>query len=191
MDQMNEFHIQMLASPQWAEMLKRDLLPWVTSVAGLGDDVLEVGPGPGLTTDLLRQLTARLTVVELDPSLATKLSDRLAGTNVVVVYANAAELKFPDARFSAVACFGVLHHVPSVAVQDEIFSELFRVLRKGGALVGSDGYDDERTRAHHVDDLFVPLNPEVLPDRLNVVGFSDVRIERGDYDFRFHGLKPL
>jgi len=34
-------------------MLERDLLPWVASVTDLGDDVLEVGPGPGLTTELL------------------------------------------------------------------------------------------------------------------------------------------
>ena len=51
---MNESHIEILSSPRWAEMLERDLLPWVDSVADLGDDVLEIGPGPGLTTDLLR-----------------------------------------------------------------------------------------------------------------------------------------
>jgi hypothetical protein len=36
-------------------MLAKDLLPWVSSVADLGADVLEIGPGPGLTTDLLRK----------------------------------------------------------------------------------------------------------------------------------------
>ena len=47
---MNKEHLERLSSPEWAEMLQRDLLPWVTSAADLGDDVLEVGPGPGLTT---------------------------------------------------------------------------------------------------------------------------------------------
>ena len=70
---MNEYHLRMLSSPRWAEMLERDLLPWVASVADLGDDVLEVGPGPGLTSDLLRQRTARLTAVEIDPALALSL----------------------------------------------------------------------------------------------------------------------
>lgn len=58
---MNEYHLEMLSSPKWAEMLERDLLPWIVSVGELGEDVLEIGPGPGLTTDLLRKRTARLT----------------------------------------------------------------------------------------------------------------------------------
>ena len=43
---MNEMHLQFLASPEWAQMLETDLLPWVESVGDLGDDVLEVGPVP-------------------------------------------------------------------------------------------------------------------------------------------------
>jgi SAM-dependent methyltransferase len=190
MDHVNEFHMQILASPLWAEMLERDLLPWVSSVAVLGDDVLEVGPGPGLTTDLLRQRTAWLTAVEVDRTMAERLADRLAGSNVEVVNASATAMAIPDGRFSAAACFGVLHHVPSVDAQNEIFRELLRVLQPGGSLVASDGYDDDRTRKGHVDDVFVPLNPETLSGRLRDAGFIDVTIERGVYDFRFHARKP-
>jgi SAM-dependent methyltransferase len=187
---MNKFHLEMLSSPQWAEMLERDLLPWVTAVVDLGDDVLEVGPGPGLTTDLLRQRTTRLTAVEIDPELAKSLATRLSGTNVVVINGNAAEMQFPEGRFSATACFGVLHHVPSADIQDHIFAEILRVLRPGGALVASDGFDNEATRLRHADDLFVPLDPQVLPDRLSAIGFAEIDIEPGEYDFRFVARKP-
>ncbi|HEY5394353.1 MAG TPA: class I SAM-dependent methyltransferase [Trebonia sp.] len=175
---MNESHLQLLASPRWAAMLERDLLPWVESVADLGDDVLEVGPGPGLTTDLLRQRTARLTAVEFDPALAAALAGRLAGGNVAVINGDAARLGFPDGRFSAAACFAVLHHVPAAVIQDQIFAELFRVLQPDGALIASDAYDNEGTRLHHVDDVFVPLDPQTLPDRLGAAGFTDIGIER-------------
>src|SRR5579871_4478076 len=93
---MNKRHLETLSSPRWAQLLEQDLLPWVDSVADLGDDVLEIGPGPGLTTDLLRARTARLTAVEIDPTLAAKLADRLAGTNVEVINGNAADTGFPD-----------------------------------------------------------------------------------------------
>src|ERR1700726_4271289 len=108
---MNKYHLEMLSSPKWAEMLERDLLPWIASVGELGEDVLEIGPGPGLTTDLLRTRTARLTAVEIDSDLAGDLAQRLAGTNVEVVNRSADQTGFAAARFSSAACFGVLHHV--------------------------------------------------------------------------------
>jgi len=49
----NENHLRMMANPRWAQMLRQPVLPWLESVGGLGDDGLEIGPGPGLTTELL------------------------------------------------------------------------------------------------------------------------------------------
>jgi 16S rRNA A1518/A1519 N6-dimethyltransferase RsmA/KsgA/DIM1 with predicted DNA glycosylase/AP lyase activity len=40
-------------------------------------DEQEVGPGPGLATDILRRLVARVTAAELDSELAGKLAARL------------------------------------------------------------------------------------------------------------------
>jgi len=78
----NEAHLRILSSEEWAETLQVEMLPWVVEAGDLGDDVLELGPGPGLTTDLLRQRVRNLTAVEIDPALATALRDRLAGSNV-------------------------------------------------------------------------------------------------------------
>jgi len=187
---MNQEHLDILSSPRWTEMLTQDMLPWLDTTAELGDDLLEIGPGPGLTTDLLRQRVAHLTAVEIDPVLAATLGERLRGTNVTVVNADASDLDFPDRTFSGAACFAVLHHVPSYEIQQSIFEEIFRVLRPGAALVASDGYDNEGTRRHHVGDLFVPLDPDTLPGRLEDLGFVDVTLDRGAYDFRFAGWKP-
>lgn len=117
---MNERHLQLCASEEWAETVRGQILPWAVGERSLGDDVLEVGPGPGRTTDVLRGLTPRLTAVELDPALAEKLAARLAGTNVEVVHADASGLPFNDGRFSGATCFTMLHHVPSAALQDRI-----------------------------------------------------------------------
>jgi hypothetical protein len=52
---MNEAHLRICASPEWAAYVESELLPWALDGQDLGDDVLEVGPGPGLTTDVLRR----------------------------------------------------------------------------------------------------------------------------------------
>jgi len=82
---MNEAHLLYLASDQWAETLKTELLPWVEKVGDLGEEVLEIGPGPGRTTDLLRERAERVTAVEMDEDLAAELRARLTGTNVEVI----------------------------------------------------------------------------------------------------------
>src|SRR5256885_5752257 len=122
-------------------MLETDLLPWLEGVADLGDDVLEVGPGPGLKTDLLRARAAKVTAIELDDQLASALAERLAGTNVDVVHGDATRSGLPPDRFSAATCFSMLHHMPVPDLQDQLFAELRRVLRPGGAFVGVDARD--------------------------------------------------
>ena len=183
---MNKNHLTYLASPEWAQALRADLLPWLETVADLGDDVLEVGPGPGLTTDLLRERVAAVTAVEIDPALAAALAARLAGTNVDVIHADAtAAANLPADRFSAATCFSMLHHVPSQQAQDLLFSAVHRALRPGGVLVAVDSLDTERIRQGHLDDVFVPLDPETLGARLERAGFTGITIVRaGEFPIR-------
>ena len=82
---MNRAHLEFCSRPEWARLVEDELLPWVLDGRELGDDLLEVGPGPGLTTDVLRRRAARVTAVELDLALAEKLASRLAGSNVRVI----------------------------------------------------------------------------------------------------------
>ena len=63
---MNWFHQQVCGSARWRRRLESELLPWALQGVQLGDDVLEIGPGPGGTTDLLRGRTQRLTALEVE-----------------------------------------------------------------------------------------------------------------------------
>jgi SAM-dependent methyltransferase len=186
----NKTHLEFLASPEWARMLETDLLPWLDGVADLGDDVLEVGPGPGLTTDLLRARAARVTAVEVDDALAGALAQRLAGTNVEVICGDGTRTGLRADRFSAATSFSMLHHMPTPELQDRLFAELHRVLRPGGAFVGTDSRDLDAIRAGHVDDVFVPVDPATLEGRLETAGFAAVSIDVGEYQIRFHATKP-
>ena len=187
---MNELHLRFLASPEWGRMMEDELGPWLSGLDELTGDVLEVGPGPGLTTDLLRRRAARVVAVELDEALAAALAERLSGTNVEVMCTDATASGLPDAVFSAATAFTMLHHMPSPADQDRLFAEVRRVLRPGGVFLGADSLDNEAIRLGHVDDIFVPLDPETLPDRLEQAGFDDIAIELGDLRVRFQARAP-
>jgi SAM-dependent methyltransferase len=186
----NETHLQFLASPQWAQMLEDELIPWVEAMGDLGDHVLEIGPGPGLTTDLLRQRVSRVTAVEIDPSLGEPLRDRMEGTNVDVIVADALEAGLPEDSFSTAACFSILHHMPSADLQDRLFEEIYRVLRPGGMFVGQESLDLEPIRAGHADDIFTPVDPDEFGRRLASVGFRGTRTDILGFHFRFVSQKP-
>jgi SAM-dependent methyltransferase len=159
-------------------------------VADLGDDVLEVGPGPGLTTDLLRHRVAKVTAVELDDALASALADRLAGTNVEVIHGDAGDTGLPAGRFSAATCFSMLHHVPSAEDQDRVLAEIERLLRPGGVLVATDSRALHAIRAFHDDDVFNPMADDEVVPRLERAGFVDIDVEMGEYEFRVSARKP-
>src|ERR1039457_7454388 len=97
---MNEAHLALCSSPEWARLVEDELLPWVLEGHDLGDDLLEVGAGPGLTTDVLRRHAAHVTAGELDVGLADQLAARLTGTNVEGVAGDATQPPFSGGRFS-------------------------------------------------------------------------------------------
>ena len=74
---MNEAH-ERCGSDEWRQMIREVILPWALGHTDLGDDVLEVGPGYGATTDVLSESVPRLTSVEIDEDLAAMLVDRFA-----------------------------------------------------------------------------------------------------------------
>jgi SAM-dependent methyltransferase len=185
----NKAHLEFCSSPAWGRLVEDELLPWVLDGCELGDDLLEVGPGPGLTTDVLRRQAARVTALELDRDLAAQLAARLADSNVTVVAGDATRMPFPGGRFSAAACLTMLHHIPSPALQDAALAELARVLRPGGLLAGADGLDTPARRELHVDDVFVPVDPGTLPARLEAAGFGHPRVEVAGDRVRFTAVR--
>jgi SAM-dependent methyltransferase len=172
-------------------MVRNELLPWVLRSWDLGDDCLEIGPGPGVTTDLLRTRARWVTAVELDPALSETLAARLAGTNVEVVNADATSMPFEADRFSGAVCLTMLHHVPSAALQDRLFAEVARVLRPGATLLGSDSIEAPEVRAGHTGDIFVPVAPDQLGARLVAAGFEEPEVETKATRMRFAARKPL
>jgi ubiquinone/menaquinone biosynthesis C-methylase UbiE len=107
-----------------------------------------------------------------------------------VIVADAVEAELPAESFSSAACFSVLHHMPSSELQDRLFEEIYRVLQPGGMFVGQESLDLEPIRAGHADDVFTPVDPDELVDRLASVGFRATRTDILGFHFRFVSQKP-
>jgi SAM-dependent methyltransferase len=186
---MNRLHRWYCRSDAWAAAV-RDQLPRVLRGAELGDEVLEVGPGPGLTTDLLRTRVPRVTTIEIDPLLASALRQRTLGQGVEVVMGDATAMPFESARFSAVVSFTMLHHIPSPELQDRLLAEACRVLRPGGVFAGSDSTASFPLRLAHLGDTLVLINPDRFASRLQAAGFTDARVQHGHRVFGFQAIRP-
>jgi SAM-dependent methyltransferase len=178
---MNQGHL-VCDSAEWRDAVRDHMIPWAVRDLDLGHDVLEVGPGYGATTDVFSELLPRLTSIEIDPDLATRLRDRYAeNARVEVVTGDATDMSFPDARFSGAVCFSMLHHVPSPELQDALFAEVARVIRPGAPLIAVDSITSDALRDFHERDTYMPIDPKALPERLQKGGFRDIEVRVNEY----------
>ena len=186
---MNLFHRWYCNSEGWAQSM-RQYLPRMVENVELGDHVLEIGPGPGVTTDWLRERVPQMTAVEIDHKLAASLQQRMEGTNVTVVEGDATEMQFSDASFSSAVSFTMLHHVPSPELQHKLLGEVCRVLRPGSVFVGSDSVPSLTWNIAHLFDTRVPIDPESFGGRLERAGFSRTEVRPFPGGFSFRATKP-
>jgi SAM-dependent methyltransferase len=170
-------------------MVRHDLLPWALADVELGDQTLEIGPGYGATLCALVDRAAAVTAVEVDKPMAERLH-RLYGDRARVLHGDGSDTGLPDQAFSSVVCFTMLHHVPTDRLQDRLFTEAFRVLRPGGVFAGSDRLPSFPFWLVHLGDIYNPIGPDELRNRLAVAGFSDIRIDVAGVRLRWRAAKP-
>lgn len=101
--------------------------------------------------------------------------NRLYGERAHVIHGGGAQTGLPRGQFSSVVCFTMLHYVPTERLQDQLFAEALRVLAPGGVFAGSDGVPSLRFRLKHIGDIYNPIAPHELVERLRRVGFTDVQ----------------
>ncbi len=186
---MNFLHYWLCRSARWRKTVD-ERVPWVLNGRDLGNAVLELGPGPGLTTDVLHGQVSNLTVLEIEMRSAASLARRFQHANVNVVVGDATEMPFPEASFSTVVSFTMLHHVTSPLLQDELFRQVHRVLKPGGNFLVCDSLQSWLMRVIHIGDTLVPVAPETIAKRLEDAGFEAVDVEVGTAAFRFSARKP-
>lgn len=118
--------------------------------------VLDVGCGTGMLSEqLLSALpSCRLAGIDLSPAMVERALARLAG-RAEVHEADAEHLPFHDGAFDLVVCNDSFHHYPD---PDRAAFQMWRVLRKGGALVLGDVWQPAPARA--VMNAWMPFSHE-------------------------------
>ncbi len=186
---MNENHAQLCPSPEWTEHIQQEVLPFLVNIAVLGDDMLELGPGPGAATEWLHRRVRRLVAVEPDEAAAKLLTERYDGTNVEIVVGDATHLDVPSDTFDSVGSFTMLHHVTTFSAQQRLLQEAFRVLKPGGVFLGSDSLASNGLHHFHEGDDYNPVDPASFLVRLQAVGFAQLTIVV-DGNVKFVARKP-
>jgi len=117
------------------------LLREIPALAGGGAplDLLDYGCGTAALLRLMarRRLHARLAGCDISPGMLAEAAATWpaeAGPLPRLERQEGARTPFADAGFDVVVISAVLHHV-SVAERDEVYAELFRLLRPGGRVV--------------------------------------------------------
>jgi len=186
---MNRFENWFCGSSLWRRATENQVLPWMLSGYKLGDSVLELGAGPGASTEELRRRAARVTSLEYDRAFAARLRARFANTGVGVLQGDAALLPFADGTFSSVIAVLVLHHLKSSKQQENTFAEIHRVLRPGGAFLALEIGDSWFNRFAHIKSTFVPVAPAAAFARLTSLGFSKIVVDVKPAVFRICALR--
>jgi ubiquinone/menaquinone biosynthesis C-methylase UbiE len=109
--------------------ITRETVPLLMEAAGIrpGNQVLEIGSGPGHVADLLVQAGASVTGVDFSSKMVEVAQSKYP--EITFRQANAEQLPFKAGSFDAVVANFVVHHL---ARPETVFREVHRVLKSGG-----------------------------------------------------------
>lgn len=95
-----------------------------------GEKLLDIGCGMGFIIDIAKEYFSFIRGIDVTPAMLEKVD--LTSKNkcdIKVILAKAENIPFKNSTFDAVTAYAVLHHLKDLY---KVFSEIYRVLKKGG-----------------------------------------------------------
>ncbi len=96
----------------------------------------------------------------------------------------------PNATFTGAVFFTMLHHVPSLDLQDLLLREACRVLQPGGIFAGTDSRTSAVFCLARFADTMVLVDPDTFTARLESAGFCRRRGRTGEASVSVPGTAP-
>jgi ubiquinone/menaquinone biosynthesis C-methylase UbiE len=187
---MNAIEHLFCSSSLWRYFSNRHFLPRLLYGAQLGDHLLEIGAGYGAATAHLRSCVARVTSLDYDLNSIRKLKSRNNGGSTTAVCGDASQLPFACQSFSSAVAILMLHHLKSPELQDQMFTEVLRILRPGGLFLA---FDITHLWLHpilHARSTYTPVSAATVVPRLNAAGFYKVVLDVRRGAFRATATRP-
>jgi SAM-dependent methyltransferase len=203
---MNSDSLSRMVDPAWAGYVRQVVLPWVMMRYPAGQELLrEVAPANELATEVPTPANRppaepavaegaavlHVTAGEADGMLANELTRRFVRMTPTVVNVGSSELPFPDNHFDGAACLTTLHRLPTRRGQDQLLSELCRVLKPGSYLIGCDPLLAGLGSTSRVRQALKPIGFAELVPRIRLAGFYDIEAEMGPTAQCFAARKPF
>ena len=151
--------------------------------------VLEAGTGPGFLSIILAEAGYDMTAIDLTPEMLNMARENAGELvdSIDFMEMNAEEMDFSDESFDAVVTRNLTWDLPH---PDVFYSEINRVLKKGGMLINFDanwyrylydeeayaGYEEDRdnTAKAHMDDKNIVKDGEVMEGIAKRVPLSNI-----------------
>jgi len=147
------------------------------------DKVLEIGFGPGKLINEMADITTEGTVEGVDFSKAMvnqaikANAGHIASGRVLLHQCECSSLPFEDGVFDKLCSTNTLYFWKEPEVY---FSEIFRVLRKGGKVVIGFRDDEQMSNLDLSEDIFNSFSKEDIVNLLSNTGFKDAEVKQKD-----------
>ncbi|MFZ0595063.1 MAG: hypothetical protein WAM39_31670 [Bryobacteraceae bacterium] len=79
--------------------------------------------------------------------------------------------------------------IPSMELQDQLFRNVYRVLRPPAVFFGTDSTDGWLMRLIHIGDTMILFDPNTLTARLQSCGFENVAVKSTGKMLRFRAYR--
>ena len=116
------------------------------------DIVLDIGTGTGIIAHLIAPHVKKVVGIDISPDMIAQANGKSNFTNVEFALNDARSLQFKDGTFDKITARMAFHHITTDTLK--AMKECYRVLKRGGMMVFSEGNPPDRAVQQRYEEIF-------------------------------------